>query len=361
MAPEPMVVEDGVEETRKRDRTGSPWLLVVLAFGLGLALGTLISLPTGSPANVDTTESPFSDEEPRDVEATGVSSVVPDFPNGVVVLGHGPQGGLEYLRWPADGPPSARDVTGGTEMQFDATGQFLARTETVPGLSGVLLSMGRAGFIRPVRSGVTSFAWHDSDSGELAFTTEQGGVWQLFRVSRTLVPEPVAEGSYDGGSVVGWGEWGYAIQIPDGRVALLTGDGRFKDFENGTALASHDSRWVLVEDDGLKLVSAGGGVRRMELFDDLREISVASFSPDASKIGMAGSFGTAVLNLKDTGSVVLSEANQPNWLTWSSDSRFILAPGLRGVFIYDLENGERHLVLDDYTVIAVAVLPLAAS
>lgn len=356
-----MVVEDGVEGRSPQPRSRPQWILVVVSVGLGFSMGTLVTSDTDQGGEVSTTVTSVV-EEPVAPESAGVSAVIPGFPDSMVAVGGGFGAGFEVWHWPSDESLVIRGMTDGEDVRFDATGQFVAVTEPVPGLSGFLLSMGRFNSIRAVRSGVTSFAWHDSRSGEVAYTTEDDGRWQLYRAARTLVPQIVLDGRFESGSVIAWGEWGYAIQIEDDQLALVNGEGEFKDFEAGKAFASHESGWVFMTDDDLKIVSAGGGVRRfMSLPDELDPISAASFSPDASMVAMAGRFGIVVLDRDSEELIELSPAFPAEWVTWSSDSRFVLAPAQSGVHVHDLESGESHQVLTGRSVGAASVFPAGVS
>lgn len=356
-----MVVEDGVEKRSSQPRSRPKWILVVVSVGLGFAMGTLVTTEADPIDEVTTTATTVT-SEPLAPEAAGVSAVIPGFPDALVAVGGGAGAGVEVWHWPSDGPLVTRGLTDGEDVRFDATGQFVAVTEPIPGLQGNLLSMGRFNAIRAVRSGVTSFAWHDSRSGEVAYTTEDEGRWQLYRAARTLVPQIVLDGRFERGSVIAWGEWGYAIQIEDEQVALVNGEGEFKDFEAGKAYASHESGWVFMTDQDLKIVSAGGGVRRlMPLPDPLDPISAASFAPDTSKVAMAGRFGVVVLDREGEELIELSPGFPADWVTWSSDSRFVLAPAQSGVYVHDLESGETHQVLTGRSVDAASVFPSAAS
>lgn len=362
MVPESMVVEDGVDEARPHRRPTSPWLLVSVGFGLGLALGTLVSPNSESPAATVTTLQESVSTALQSVEARGIASAVPGFPNGLVAVANSADGGREHLVWPVGEGLRVGGMAGGSAVSLDSTGQFIALTEEVPGLDGRLLSMGRFTLIRPVLSGVTSYSWHDSRSGELAFTTEEDGGWRLYRASRTLIPHLVVEDLYVGATIAGWGDWGYAIQTVDGQVALLNGDGGFKDLESGRAIGSHESGWIIVEDADIKLVSAGGGVRRLFTTDERhRPIARAALSPDGSRIAMAGRFGVSVFDIEDEELVDLSPVYPSDWVIWSSDSRFVVSPALNGVYIHDLRTGDTYDVLTDHSVEAAAVLPLAAS
>lgn len=362
MAPDSMVIEDGVEEKVPPRRSRSQWVIAAVSLAFGFAMGTLVTTgPEQAEEDAQPTDTVPVVEE-ASPESAGVSATIEDFPDAIVGVGGGAGAGLEVWHWPFDGPLATRGVTDGADVRFDVTGQFVALTESIPDLPGSLLSMGRFNAIRAVQSGVTSFAWHDSRSGEMAYTTERGGSWQLYKASRTLIPELVIEDRFDGGSVVGWGEWGYAIQTGDDRVALVNGEGEFKDLEEGTAFASHEQGWVFMSDGDLKVVSAGGGVERlMPLGDELGPLSAASFSPDRSQVAIAGRFGVAVLGIDERELRELSPRFPADWVAWSSDSRFVIVPAQSGIHVHDLESGTAHHLLAGRSVVAASAFPAGAS
>lgn len=365
MTPESLVVEDGVEERGPPEGTRSSWLLVAVAFALGLALGTLASPPearevaddaTSDPTTLDAPLEPFADES-----ESGISDLVADFPDALVAVGDGIGSGHDYLLWPVGGPLVTRSMTGGDEVLLDATGQFIAMIDRVPGLDGAVLSIGRFNGIRAVSSGVTSHVWHDGKSGDLAFTTETEGEWLLQRVSGNFKPATVVGGPADGRTVAAWGQWGFAVQTPDREVMLLNPGGEMKAIEPGVVLASHHSGWLLVEDGGLKLVSAGGGVSRLDLVDVPERIFAAAFAPDGNRVAVAGRVGVVVYDLDDEDEIANLSGYPGGWLAWSSDSRFIIAPARSGVVIHDLETGNSLQTLVGHNVIVAQVLPLSTS
>lgn len=359
-----MVVEDGVDERSPRGRSRSSWPLVVAAFVLGLTLGSLASSPSDPGRGAETSADPSlvaPDESSLDEYESGVSDLVPGFPDALVAVGDGIGSGHDYVLWPVRGPLVTRSMTGGDDVSLDATGRFVALSERVPGLEGAVLSMGRFNGIRPVSSAVTSFVWHDSRSGELAFTTETHGEWLLRRVAGNFSPSTVAAGPADGRSVAAWGDWGFALRAQDGNVVLLTPSGEPKAIVPGLALASHRSGWLLVQDDGLKLVSAGGGVRRLDLEDVPAPVFAAAFSPDGDLVAVAGRLGISVYELAAESRLARLSGYPGGWLAWSSDSRFVLAPAQRGIFVHDLETGESVQTLVGHNVVTAQVLPLSTS
>jgi hypothetical protein len=162
-------------------------------------------------------------------------------------------------------------------------------------------------------------------------------------------------------TVATWGDWGYALQIGD-QVSLLTPDGDFKDVETGRSLASHEAGWLLVEDGDLKMVSAGGGVRRLELADrDGDEIDSAAFSPDGTRVALAGASGVEILDVEENTLLDVGGGRPSEWVSWSTDSRFVITPALSGVFVHDLQTRETHHVLTDHSVLAATVFSTATS
>jgi WD40 repeat protein len=278
-----------------------------------------------------------------------------------VAVSAGIGSGHDYLLWPLRGPVVGRSLTGGNNVMLDATGQFVALSDQVPGLEGSVVSFGRFNGIRAVSAGVTSYAWHDSKSGFLAFTTEIEGEWRLHRVSGSFKPTTVATGPGNGRRVTAWGEWGFALQSVDGSVTLLNAAGQQKSTVPGEVLTSHESGWLLVEEQGLKLVSAGGGVRRLDLGEIADPIFAAEFSPDGGLVAVAGRFGIEVYDLASEAEIALLSGYPGGWLAWSSDSRFVIVPARSGIVIHDLETGDTVRALIGYNVVVAQVLPLSTS
>ncbi|HSM44177.1 MAG TPA: hypothetical protein VK969_04085 [Acidimicrobiia bacterium] len=365
MAPGSVVVADGVDEKTPRVQSRSSWLLVAVAFALGLALGTLASSPTEAPAVAaeEVAEQTIADgpvEPAVDEYEAGVSGRIPEFPDALVAIGDGIGSGHDHLLWPVGGPLVMRSLTGGSNVQLDAIGQFVAMSDGVPGLEGVVLTMGRFNAMRAVSPAVTSYSWHDSSTGQLAFTSEQEGEWRLQLVSGTFFPSTVVSGPVDGPSIAAWGDWGFAIQDED-QISLLNPAGEPKSVQSGVALTSHQSGWLLVEDDGLKMVSAGGGVRRLDLADVPTTVFAAAFSPDGDLAAVAGRFGVIVYDLASEMEIAEIPGFPTGWLAWSSDSRFVIAPAQSGILVHDLETGEVHRALVGHSVVSARALPLSTS
>ena len=371
MANNIQVVEDGVGSSQERGPSQPSWILGVVGFALGLGLGVLVVGPTpeeapGSTAatvELDETSSETTvvavDEDPS---AIGVVGVVPEFPDAIVAVARTTGTALDHVLWPREGEVRVRSMTGGRNVLLDKGSQFIAMSDGVPDLDGVLLSMGRYNSIQPVASGVVGYSWHDSESALLGYTQLAGEGTRLYTVRANLRRTPVADIPSPNAVVAGWGDWGWAIQQEPNEIVLLTPDGRFKDSEPGVAFATHRSGWVFAtEGEDVKLVSAGGGVSRIPGPLGVGTVVDATFSPDGARVAVAGTAGMAVLDIESQEVIGLSEFSSPS-VSWSSDSRFVLAPSPSGAVVIDL-SGEvaGYTVLRNHSVVVIGVVPLRAS
>lgn len=374
------VVEDGVERRGSEPRPQGPswfWLIVGLVIGLGLAVVYFTAesaVPEDSSEgvsfpNVDQPDDSSDDptpttvgQTPRESEAEGVGEAVEGFPDTLIAATQVGAGHMSLLTWPVSGPPHSDSLPGfaTASVKFDLAGRMLAMTSPIGDSNLGLLSVGTAPRVRPMATDVSGYAWHDSEPGLLAYTRVTSGEWELWRVDSSLDPQLITRGVGIEGGVATWGEWGYAIQ-GEGDVVLLTEGGEFKTEVGGRALDSGPNGWLVMSDQGLKLVSSGGGVDRLDVdLDLLGSIEAARFSPDGTKLVVVGDIGLVVMPLDEEGELlhvpVTSGSPRP---TWTSDSRFVISPWARGVHIFDTRHGElSQPLLTRHTVVAVATIPL---
>lgn len=360
------LVEDGVERTPQKGSKRRPsWLLAAVGFVVGLGLGVVVVGPTPDTVNeLVSVTTPSGDPPlvtgPDEEVPPGVGQVVPDFPDAMVVVSGTVGTALERTLWPNQGPMTSAPMTAGVEVELDARAQYVALSSTVPGLEGSVVSMGRGNDVNPVASGVTGYVWHDSTAGWMGYTVDGEGVTQIFRTEGRPVPRHVGEWGEPALRVVGWGDWGWALQ-GESDVVLLNEAGEFRDSEVGTALASHESGWLfMIEGSAPKLVSAGGGVVRIPADLGVGEPIAAEFSPNGDLVAVSGQGGVVVVDPSD-GAVVELSGLITDTIAWSSDGRFVLTGTGAGVVIFDLETGEVRPVLRDHSVVEVGVVPLGSS
>ncbi len=365
MANDPQVTVDGVDPGPARPGPGSPFAMLLVGLVVGVALGAILLGPLGGRQSTDTTASTagLGGGTPSAGPDVGISEAIPGFPDGLVAVATGETDSFEHLLWPRSGPVIERPMRGGDAASFDASSQYVAVTEALPDLAGQLLSVGRYNAVEPVATGVTSFAWHDSRPGTIAFTTEHDGTWQLWAVDPDRVAEQVEVADVAGGTVAAWGDWGWAIQTGEG-VVLLNSDGLLRDIHPGVALTSQPEGWILVSGDSLQMVSAGGGVRGLGVgTTGLGPLTAAEFSPSGELVAVQSWGHTLVLSVSDVDGNPLTEFGLfgPAGLAWSSDDRYLLAPGGRGVVVIDVEVNSIGTILDTHTVVATSTVPSSNS
>lgn len=358
MTEELQVVADGATKERPKKQANTPWLPVVLAFGLGLGLGVMFVSPAEEPD-----EAPAAGElAPPAVEPvplvtdSGVAEVVDGFESAIVALADPGFSGFNRLLWAADAPLVINPAGTGSFPSLDRSGQIMAAVQAVPDLDGWVLSMGRSSSLEPIASGVTSYQFHDGKSGHLSYIIEDETHWQLWRVFNDLQPELVTEfelGLVDAPRIAAWGDWGWAIGLGTGEVLFLTPEGQIKTQQDGVALDSSPDGWVVVANERLQLVSAGGGVDVIDVsLDRIGVVKTAKLSPDVDMLALVGTETVVVVPIDDEGPVVEFEVAAED-AVWTSDGRFLLAPVGRGVSILDVVRGVRQQLLSQYLIVDV--------
>ncbi|HEX6286903.1 MAG TPA: hypothetical protein VFZ80_05415 [Acidimicrobiia bacterium] len=357
------VVEDGVTTEAPRRRSNPGWILAATGFVMGLGLGVLVVNPpetSAPPVSEAPTNGAPTPTTTTPIEDLGIASSIPYFPDTLIAVAQTTGSTLDHILWPLRGEMITRSMSGGSDVALDSTSRFIALSEPLPGDEGALLSMGRFHRLGLVAGDVTSYAWHDSVSGDLAYTTESDGMWRLFVVRSSFTPRLVTESMEFGGTLVGFGDWGWAIQTSADELVLLTPDGDFKAVESGVGYASHRDGWIFVVDERPKLVSAGGGVVRVDTNLDVGEITVAAFSPDGSRVAIGGERGLAVLYLRSGVAEPFGGSSVSN-VAWSSDSRFVMSSAGSGVVVHDIDTIDRYQILQGRRVMAVGTAPLGDS
>lgn len=364
------VVDGDAPERPAAVPPGSNWLLFALGFAVGLGVAVVFLTSTGVTTPTATTADvvgvPITPPEETDPDIRGIGELVEGFPDAMVAMVEIEGRSLTHLLWPIGGPPVERPLpTGGIGMaRFDSSGRWFAATTFVPDQEGSLLSVGIASSFAPLVSRVTSFAWHDSESGELAYTRVSEGEGSLWVVRANRRPVQVVGGLDPLARVSAWGEWGFVVRDPAAnQMILYNPGGEHRAVLDGAAYGSHPSGWIAATDGELMLVSAGGGVSRLGTeIDAVGAVMNAEFSPDRSLVAVRGDQGLLVVDAGD--GTVLRSVSVPgdnSDLTWSSDSRFVAILHFRGVVVVDAFTAEMTTLLGSRSVEAVGVIPLTGS
>lgn len=343
-------MEDARESTpSKPNRQGYRWLGAGLLVGGGLAV-----LFLGVDSAPGPTTSTVAASDTHVVTISGIGEEIPSFPDGLMAVKRSDGQSLQLVIWPESGDPSIMSVPVGTSsppdpVAFDVSGRLLATVLPVPGEVGGVLYAGVPDAARIVALDVNGYGWHDSTPEALAYTTLGDGETLLWVTRGNLgESEMVARAVGIEGGVVAWGDWGFAVQNGDS-VALLTNSGGITEIGTGRILASHESGWVAVDDNGLRLLNVGGGGREIADVEFEDPILDAAFSPDGRLLGVLTVQGLRVIPV-DTGPEVAVALERPGvaQAVWTSDSRYALFPGLRGVIVLDTSDGTvRELLPSD--------------
>lgn len=359
------VVEDGVEAPIKRasqPRWG--WLAAGLFIGAGISVMVL---------RVDQiAPSPSSTTAEQDAVAAegGIGEVVEGFPDGLITTVRADGRSLEVLVWPVAGEPYERTIPVGSSnppnpVGFDLSGRRMATILPLPGEAHGVLYAGAPENAAIVETGVTGYAWHDSELRALAYTTFEDSELQLWIMTdQTGGPQLVTKAVGIEGGVAFWGDWGFAVEdeLHDS-IVLFTAEGLIKDTNEGQVLASHESGWLAIDNEGIDLLSAGGGLNGLEGVTLSDNPVTARFSPDRSMLAVTTARGMVVVSLADDRVVATTEERPgvASRIEWSSDSRFVLYPAVRGLEVLDTDSGEERRVLTTQTFTGVGVLPLVDS
>ena len=363
---DPKVVADGIGDGGARGDLGPRWgwlaAGVMIGFGLSFVVLSANNVPSGA------TQATVPDVVTEEVEAEGVGEAVPGFKDGLVAVTSTDGQNLNLTVWPVAGPFFERDVPLGTAMMrdqvhFDASARRIAALGFVPGeaFSGLMVGVPEA--VRLVDIGVTGLAWHDSLPGNLAYTTFGDGVTSLWQLD-IADSEPRLLETFDDVSayIVAWGDWGYALQESTRpRVRVLNEDAQLRRIDDGIVLDSHPDGLIALAAEEVLVVGAVAGVQDFDdRFSVLGTPITAEFSPNGRKLAVMGETGLLVLAVEGDSATVRAEPrNGVAQIAWSSDSRFIVIPGVRGVTLLDTRGSRLDFLLGDRTAFGVATLPIS--
>lgn len=357
---------DGQEASQTNsERPRWVWLLAGLLIGIGATV--LVFRAEDGRSLTDTT---VLAQDRVDSSGQGVAGVIDGFPDGLVTTVRADGRSLELLVWPLRGELDQRAIPVGAAsppnpVVFDTSGRRLATILPLPDEPFGVLYAGVPENAAVVEVDVTGFAWHDSIQSALAFTTNVDDEMLLWVTGAGMRnPELRSRSVGIEGGVVAWGDWGYALQ--DGirnSIVLLTDNGEIKDTHPGRVIASHESGWLAIDDEGLKLLSAGGGIRGVLDFDLATTPITAGFSPDRRMLAVLSLDGIGVVSLDD-GLEVAGSDRRPGVaasVVWTSDGRFVAYPGARGLIVVDTSSGEVNEILGDWIITGVGILPLSGT
>lgn len=356
MPGEPRVIEDGVLDGRTRFRATRPSVWIALVAVAGLAASFVVLTPT--PAVEEA--APSSALELDRPTGSGVAKTVAGFEDALVAVVQTEGRSLAHLLWAVDDPPVTSGLSAGPfgAARFDSSGRWLATATVAPDRDDPLLSMGIPPNLVPLVSGVAGFAWHDDVPGLLAYTRVADGEWTLSISRRDSRPLVLSSSREPLGRLVAWGDWGYALQDVNNQVRLLSPEALQTVVVPGRVLDSSPDGRIAVFDGEMKLINVDGTETPIPASSGIAGGALgAALSPDGATIAVVGSLGLKVLPVGGAGPV--SEIPFPVGnarVSWSTDSRFVIAPLIRGVVVFDTETGLRYEELSDFAVIESSVI-----
>jgi len=335
-------------------------MAVGLVLGAGLAV---LVLRAGAPGEIATITT-FA----AGVDMSGIAAVIEGFPDGLVAVTRSDGQSLELLVWPVRGEPIERTIPVGASrppdpVEFDVSGRRIATMLPVADQGGGVLYAGVPQDAGIIATDVTGYAWHDTGALQLAYTTFVDDELQLWAALQSgSEPELVTRAVGIEGHVEAWGDWGFAIQdqIRD-NIVVLTEAGEIKDSKAGRILDSIGTGWLAIDNQGVSLLSAGGGVRLFPTETPGGDMLAGRFSRDGQRLALLTSEGVSVVSLDEALPVVSDGRPGVPQLAWTSDDRFVLYSGTRGIWVVDTASGESEPILADRTFIGLGVLPLGES
>ena len=214
--PPPIRIEPPAPEPTPPPSTGLGGRARIAVAGLaGLALGFLLAVslrPSGEPS--DLAAGPTTVPLPEPTTAAPVTATSTELPGELVVV-TGVSGGEVVARAVStDGTSTIEgrliDGLRTTSLAWNSDRTAIAGLGRGP--AGTALYAGPPGAMVPVTLAASSFAWHDTDPGRIAWTERADGGDTLFTGDVMSRDFGLHEAGPVDGPVVGFGEWGYLIQ-----------------------------------------------------------------------------------------------------------------------------------------------------
>jgi hypothetical protein len=328
-----------------------------LALGFVLGAGVMILILRGDDAATLTTTT-------QSAATARIGDVVEGFPDGLVAVSRSDGDSLQLLVWPSGGDQMVRTIPVGVArpvgpVTFDVSALRIASLLPVPDEPHGVLYAGIPEQAAIVATEVTGYAWHDTAPTRLAYTSLADSELLLWSLPAPVAdPQLVTRAVGIVGALRTWGDWGFAIQDEErASVVLLTANGEIKTTHPGRILDSDGTGWLAVVDDGVTLISSGGGVRAgPEALN--REVQAARFSPQGDEIALLTGDRATVVSL-DTGTTMVESGERPGILevAWTSDGRFVAYPGERGIVVLDTTDGSSTVLLTDRIFTGLGFLP----
>jgi len=166
---------------------GRGWTMGIAAALAVIAAAVIVTTADDrpEPESVATTSStmpvPTTTSTPSSTSTTAgptLRDLLPDVDGKLVVAINGPTGsvGLRLTQWRSDSPRTSRDIPMLTApvLEFDGSGQYMAFLGHAATLGGATLNVGDVNLWAPAEVGVSSFRWHSTIPGRIAWLGFRG-------------------------------------------------------------------------------------------------------------------------------------------------------------------------------------------
>ena len=284
-------------------------------------------------------------------------------PDGIAAIASTEGASLEEIVWPLARPATARPVplattAGPDPVAYDVSGRYIVALRPVLGEARFALFAGSSTSVELIATGVSGTAWHDSKPRHLAYSRPVEGGTEILETDVWSGRTEFMASLPGEQRVVGYGDWGMALQDSDKQVVTLfsdeglyTVDGLFLGSSHKGMLAVFDGQIRVVTPQALPV----GAYFEVSTLGDPR---AAEFSPDGEMLAIQGMSGFAVFTTVYKESVAGSTADvgAPD-IVWSSDGRFALTPGDTGVIVVDTQEGFTEVVMSGELIHGLAVIP----
>jgi hypothetical protein len=294
---------------------------------------------------------------------------------GTLVAVVGPASSLELVEWPTTSvSPRRRALPTGAspELAFEAgITPLLAFLAPSPTQEGATLYVGTTRSYFPVAEGVSWFAWHNTRSGQLAWSGEDRKIHIASVVSSTGVEETATVGPLEPfAELVAWDSSGFLVFSRDdttGERVLrrldLSGQ-EVARIEATEAYLAKDNYLLLArwseDGSGFEFYITGPNLDQLTALDWApKDASAVAWSPLADRLAFIVYQGSSArLEVWSRDGDPLHTVDLPFgvWdVEWSHDGRFLLMPGTdieaetHAVLVYDQADGSLdQLQFDDW-------------
>ena len=377
-----LIREDAAESPAPKRGSSPRW--VGLLVGVAVGAAAVFLFVSGGESQGDSAGSLGTIAITTTTRQVSSGLLHPGFDIGIAAIVESDVQGLDWIDWP---PAEALAPVSVTRLPFgdlgatvlptlDSSGHFVAVEVPMNDRSGLgslsrsfgdvgptsVLYAGPLAAVDTVASDVTGHAWHDSTPGLLAYSTESDGELGFWTISQTSENNVTNMIGFSGAHVVGYGNWGWALQDAVGDTVHIFNDfGELLRSEPGEFLDSHSSGHLLLLDEGAVVEVNPAGRRRevrlgaevqdvLAVLDGVGDLWVAIFAPNPGRYALIGNRGMALIEGEST-TIYSQDPSRPHIVAGGDN---VMYPQRAGVVVIDLTTGEDFVILQNENVRTVA-------